>query len=76
MKVVVDSNRVLAAMIKDSTTRETLFDVAFLNSFIRPVLVNGGAGMRYRDVSRVWNKCNDYQTKTYDLKWEKKEGLV
>lgn len=34
MKVVIDSNRVLAAMIKDSTTREILLDPLF--EFIAP----------------------------------------
>lgn len=34
MKIVLDSNRVLAAMIKDSTTREILFDTFF--EFIAP----------------------------------------
>jgi len=29
MKVVIDSNRVLAAMIKDSTTRGILLDIFF-----------------------------------------------
>ena len=34
MKVVIDSNRVIAALIKDSTTREILFDKNF--DFIAP----------------------------------------
>ena|SRR3989344_7919529 len=34
MKIVIDSNRVLAAMIKESTTRELLFDHFF--EFIAP----------------------------------------
>lgn len=34
MKIVIDSNRVLAALIKDSTTREILFDDYF--EFIAP----------------------------------------
>ncbi len=34
MKIVIDSNRVLAAMIKESTTREILFDKTF--DFIAP----------------------------------------
>jgi len=29
MKIVIDSNRVIAALIKDSTTREILFDRNF-----------------------------------------------
>ncbi len=34
MKIVIDSNRVIAAMIKESTTREILFDQTF--EFIAP----------------------------------------
>jgi len=29
MKIVIDSNRVIAALIKESTTREILFDKNF-----------------------------------------------
>ena len=34
MRIVIDSNRVLAAMVKDSTTREILFDEFF--EFLAP----------------------------------------
>lgn len=34
MKIVIDSNRILAAMIKEGTTKEILFDPFF--SFIAP----------------------------------------
>lgn len=34
MKIVIDSNRVIAAMIKESTTREIIFDKTF--EFIAP----------------------------------------
>ena len=37
MKIIVDSNRVIAALLKDSTTREILYNVLF--EFIAPEFV-------------------------------------
>ena len=53
MKIVIDSNRVLAAMIKESTTREILFDKTF--EFIAPEYIESEI-RKYKD--RVINAAN------------------
>ena len=53
MKIVMDSNRVLAAMIKESTTREILFDKTF--EFIAPEYIVSEI-RKYKD--RVINAAN------------------
>ena len=54
MKIVIDSNRIAAALLKDSTTRGILFDTNF--NFIAPEFVKEEIKKHQQENRQSWNK--------------------